>query len=146
LNSFFQALKYNQILGDKRSTAISLNSIGELLIKKGDFKEASAYFYQGITIAQQLRLRQELRKMYSNQMITYAAMQKIDSSEKYLSLYNTTLDSTWKNIEDEDFLWNNSNAEKKSKYNNIYLWVAPVAMVFVLLLLLLIFLGKTRIP
>lgn len=95
LGYFFQALKNNQQLEDKRSTAIGLNSIGELLMKKHDFNGAIGYFSKATSIARDLALRQEIRVMYANTMLSYAALQQFDSAQAYLTRYNATADSSW---------------------------------------------------
>ena len=95
LGYFFQALKNNQQLEDKRSTAICLNSIGELLMKKHDFHGAIGYFTKAVSIARDLALRQEIRVMYANTMLSYAALQEFDSAQVYLTNYNATADSSW---------------------------------------------------
>lgn len=95
LGYFFQALKNNQLIEDKRSTAICLNSIGELLMKKQDFNGAIGYFSKAATIARDLTLRQEIRVMYANTMLSYAALGQFDSAQVYLTQYNSTADSSW---------------------------------------------------
>lgn len=95
LDYFFQALQYNQQLGDKRSISIGMNSIGELLIKKGDFKAAIEYLNKAVELANELSLRQEVRVMYANMIMSYAAIHQFDSVQVYFAHYNSTADSSW---------------------------------------------------
>ncbi len=95
LDYFFQALQYNQQLGDQRSISINMNSIGELLIKKGDYQAAIEYFNKAIELAGELSLRQEIRVMYANMIMSYAALHQFDSVQVYFAHYNSTSDSSW---------------------------------------------------
>jgi hypothetical protein len=64
-----------------------MNSMGELLLKQGDFDGAVAYLRQGILIAAQLDLKQDIRIMYSNMALALSAQQQFDSAQVYMQKY-----------------------------------------------------------
>lgn len=83
--SYFESLKFSEIIKDTAAIADAYGSIGNLFNSKGDYEKAYTYYLQSFDLSNQLVDKQLLSKNYNNFAILYTNTNKLDTAIYYFN-------------------------------------------------------------
>lgn len=93
LQNFSEARQIYKQAGDKRGIAISENSIGNLYIKRKNYNLAVSHLKEALSIATEIKLKEEIQNVYFRLAEAYEAMSDYKTANTYVRMYMRMKDS-----------------------------------------------------